>query len=169
VTSAGSSGSAEHHCECSDVISGGMHQVRVVGLPRTAPSALDRLRSACGGVEGSDPRGLPGQPPGAHRSAFESTPMTLASSSERSRLCWNLVASILADRPIPPLLALPAAPLRRSTPVASTPGAAPIARRLAFGSGFPGPDVVFRPHGLSPPRRFSPQQACGFVAPRCRP
>jgi hypothetical protein len=30
------------------------------------------------------------------------------------------------------------------------------------------PSTVFRPRGLSPPRRFAPHRGCGFVAPRCR-
>ena len=97
--------------------------------------------------------------------------MTLASSSERSRLRWNHVAT--GTNPCRFLLSWPCPlpPLRRLSPAASTPGGRcpPKRMRVTFGSGIPTPDVPFRPRGLAPPRRLSPQQACGFVAPRYRP
>jgi hypothetical protein len=72
------------------------------------------------------------------------------------------------SRPVPPLVALPAFPLRRA-PAASTPGPHfAEAMCVPSGRGFQ-PRLSFRPRGFSPPRRFPPQQACGFVAPRFRP
>jgi hypothetical protein len=73
------------------------------------------------------------------------------------------------DRPVPPLLALPACrPSAGSLPLRPLP-AHPGEPACTFGSGIPSPDVPFRPRGLAPPRRLAPQRACGFVAPRYRP
>jgi hypothetical protein len=58
-------------------------------------------------------------------------------------------------------------PCRRCTCLSSTPGA---------GSEEPAPSyprrqaqVMFRPRGFAPPRRFAPSGSCGSVAPRYRP
>jgi hypothetical protein len=67
---------------------------------------------------------------------------------------------------IPPLMALPAcaSSLFLSARVHSR-----MLRRASLGSPVPPDDFPFRPRGLSPPRRFPPRVACGFVAPRSQP
>lgn len=46
----------------------------------------------------------------------------------------------------------------------------PVAPRggRAFGGSVPSDPIVFRPRGLSPPRRLAPPGLCGLVASRCR-
>jgi len=66
----------------------------------------------------------------------------------------------------PPLMVLPAC----APPLVDHPRVHSSMRRSAsFGPPVPPGDVSFRPHGLSPSRRFAPRGRCEFVAPRCQP
>jgi len=64
--------------------------------------------------------------------------------------------ALLAVRPSAGCLLLRPLPVRRPKPI-----------HLRVGVSTP--RLSFRPRGFAPPRRLSPQQARGFVAPRCRP
>jgi hypothetical protein len=40
--------------------------------------------------------------------------------------------------------------------------------KLPSARPYQGVGILFRPRGLSPPRRLAPHRGCGFIAPRCR-
>jgi len=117
-----------------------------IGLSTGAP----RLAARCPGT--IDPRGL-GLPFRAARGLRDPSPVHTRRHGTVG----------------PPLLASSASPLRRLPSVRLLPVSQLPKQRTTFGSGVPSPDVLFRPRGLSPPRRFSPHRGCGFVAPRYRP
>jgi len=75
--------------------------------------------------------------------------------------------SLPKQRPwTPPLMALPAFCPSAVQPFARPLPATPRSHLRAVGTNRL---LVFRPRGLSPPRRFPPRDSCRFVAPCCQP
>jgi len=153
--------------------------LRVVGLPRAPPRACTVSGASPRGVCSLRIRGRSLSPPcmALHRVVAAPAPGRSLAVSLRSPRSFD--PSSCPQRPSTVLLSQARRGSRRSrpkpgSPLSSSGGPAPApvcplpAPEGAFGMSVPSDTILFRPRGLSPPRRLAPHELCRLVASCCR-
>jgi hypothetical protein len=153
--------------------------LRVVGLPRAPPRACTVTDASPRGVCSLRIRGRSLSPPcmALHRIVAAPAPGRHPAVSLRSPR--SVDPSSCPQRPSTVRPSQARRGSRRSrpkpgSPLSSSGGPAPAPVRPlpapegAFGASVPSDTILFRPRGLSPPRRLAPHELCRLVASCCR-